>query len=244
MTADEVLIELIDCLASVRGNSVMISNSELANWPADIVSAVMAQGLLSQTRPAKSTVCPGCERECVMPLHFMSNLAGHSQALIVCDKRDDVSRVPVPLEALEQWHSSADALADMLAQLLGLRRSGAASSEPTRWEIGLFKGAKHSSHLVLYVDGGFLLSLAGHTISLVEVLTFDGKLFKVDKRKLNQFADQPALGGGDIESAAQRRERLKKRELELKKKGVKAFQKILAEEEGISISRIKQLLQE
>ncbi len=89
MTADEVLIELIDCLASVRGNSVMISNSELANWPADIVSAVMAQGLLSQTRPAKSTVCPGCERDCVMPLHFMSNLAGHSQALIVCDKRDD-----------------------------------------------------------------------------------------------------------------------------------------------------------
>lgn len=201
-------------------------------------------GFLSQARPAKSTVCPGCERECVMPLHFMSNSAGHSQALIVCDKRDDVSRVPVALEALEQWQSSADALADMLAQLLDLRRSGAASSEPTRWEIGLFKGAKHSSHLILYVDGGFLLSLAGHTISLVEVLTFDGKLFKVDKRKLTRFADQPALGGGDAESKAQRQERLKKRVQELKKKGSKTFLKTVADEEGFSVSRLKQLLTE
>ena len=179
-----------------------------------------------------------------MPLHFMSNSAGHSQALIVCDKRDDVGRVRVELKTMEQWQTSADALADMLAQLLGLRRSGVTSSEAFRWEVGLLKGAKHASHLVLNVNGGLVLSLAGHTVSLDEVLMFDGKVFKVDKRKLTRLADQPALGGGDVESAEQRRQRLKRRVQELKDKGIKAFLKTVAEEEGIGISRLKQLLEE
>lgn len=244
MTADEVLIELLDRLASSRGNAVPISHCELNDWPANIVSAMKKQGLLSQARPAKSTVCPGCEQECVMPVHFISNAAGHSQAFIVCDKRDDVSRVPIPLESLDQWQASGDALADMLAELLGLRRSGAASSEAFRWEIGLFKGAKHNSHLALHADGRLLLSLAGHTIQLVELLTFDGKAFKVDKRKLTRLADQSALGGGDVESKAQRQERLKKRVQELKKNGVKPFLKTVAEEEGFSVTRLKQLLEE
>lgn len=244
MTADEALIELLARLDSRRGAFVLINSSELSDWPANVVTVMKSQGLLSQARPAKSAVCLGCERDCVMTVHVMPDAAGHSQAFIVCDKRKDVGRVPVPLESLDQWQASGDALADMLAELLGLRRSGAASSEAFRWEIGLFKGAKHNSHLALFADGGMLLSLAGHRIPLVEVLTFDGKAFKVDKRKLTRIADQPALGGGDVESADQRRERLKKRMQELKKKGVKAFQKTLADEEGISISRLKQLLNE
>lgn len=244
MTADEVLVELFERLASVRGSSVVISSRELANWPANIVSAMKKQGLLSQARPAKSTICPDCERECLMPLHFMSNSAGHSQALIVCDKRDDVNRVLVTLDSLEQWQTSADALTDMLAQLSGLRGSGVTNSEAFRWEVGLLKGAKHASHLVLKIDGGLILSLAGHTVPLDEVLTFDGKLFKVDKRKLTRLADQPALGGGDVESAEQRRQRLKKRVQEVKDQGNRAFLKTVAAEEVISIPRLKQLLHE
>lgn len=244
MTSDDALIEILERLGSMHGSTVLIDSSELRHWPANVVAAMKKQGWLSKARPAKSAVCPGCERECVMPVHFMSHANGHSQALIVCDKRDDISRVPVAVEYLEQWQASGDSIADMLAELLELRRFGSNKSEAVRWEIGLLKGGKHASHLVLYADGGLLLSLAGHTIPLVEVLFFDGKGFKVDKRKLTRLVDQPVLGGGDVESADQRRERLRKRVQELKNKDVNAFLKTVAEEEGISISRLKQLLKE
>ncbi|WGS83804.1 hypothetical protein [Methylomonas sp. UP202] len=244
MTPDETLIELLERLGSMRGAPVLIDSRALRQWPTSIVAAMIQQGLLSKASPAKSAVCTGCERECMMPVHLMSNATGHVQALMVCDKRDDISRVPVAIECLEQRQASGDSLANMLAALLDLRKADKTGSETARWEIGLLKGAKHTSHLVLTADAGLLLSLAGHTVAVVEVLTFDDQAFKVDKRKLTRFVDQPALGGGDVESAAQRKERLKKRVQVLTNKGIKAFLKTVAEEEGISVSRLKQLLAE
>ncbi len=61
---------------------------------------------------------------------------------------------------------------------------------------------------------------------------------------MTRLVDQPVAGAGDEESAAQRRERLKKRVQAVKAKGTKAFLKTVAEEEGISSSRLKQLLRE
>jgi hypothetical protein len=56
--------------------------------------------------------------------------------------------------------------------------------------------------------------------------------------------DQPVAGAGDVESAAHRRARLKKRVQALKAQSVKAFLQKVAKEEGISVSRLKQLVKE
>jgi hypothetical protein len=74
------------------------------------------------------------------------------------------------------------------------------------------------------------------------VLGGDGDRFAVDRRTLNRLVDQPVAGAGDTESATQRRERIKKRVQAEKAKGTKAFLKAVAEEEGISVTRLKQLL--
>jgi type III secretory pathway component EscV len=54
--------------------------------------------------------------------------------------------------------------------------------------------------------------------------------------------DHPAAGAGDAESAAQRRERLKKRVQLVRARGAMAFLKTIAEAEGVSVSRLKQIL--
>jgi hypothetical protein len=56
------------------------------------------------------------------------------------------------------------------------------------------------------------------------------------------LVDKPVAGAGDIESAAQRRARLAKLVREERAKGNRAFLKTVAAKEGISISRLKQLL--
>jgi len=106
----------------------------------------------------------------------------------------------------------------------------------------MLKGRKHSSHIVLIADGQLTLCIAGHTVALADVLTLDGDSFKLNKQTLIRFVDKPVAGAGDQESAAQRRERLKKRVQAEKAKGSKAFLKKVSEEESISVSRLKQLL--
>jgi hypothetical protein len=59
---------------------------------------------------------------------------------------------------------------------------------------------------------------------------------------LAHLVDKPIAGAGDPESAMQRRARLKKRVQSEKDKGTIAFLKIVAEEERISVPRLKQLL--
>jgi len=243
MTSNRLLIELLERISTRSGAAVFVSDHELREWPGAAVAAMKAQGVLTKARPATSTVCPGCEQECVMPVHVIHAKARKPDAFIVCDKRSDINRVPVPVDRLERWQATGESLAALLAKLLRLHRSEGNSGEATRWEVGTLKGVKHSSHLVLVADGSLTLSLAGHSIPLADVLTLAGRTFKVDRRTLTRFVDRPVAGAGDEESAAQRRERLKKRVRVLKAQGVKAFLKTIAEEEGISIPRVKQLLQ-
>lgn len=119
-----------------------------------------------------------------MPVHSIPVSSGEPALFIVCDKRDDINRVPVPSDQLEQWQVSGDFIADLLAGLLGLQRSSRDSSSVARWEVGVFRGAKHASHLALLAGDRLTLNLAGHSIALDEVLSLEGERFKVDKRRL------------------------------------------------------------
>lgn len=242
MTPEAILIELLDRVGSQNGSPVVITNHDLKGWPGTVVAVMKAKSLLSKSQPATSAVCPGCEKECVMPVHVQSTKGHTQEGFVVCDKRSDINRVSIPVSSLEQWQISGYSIAGLLTDLLGLIRSGLDNTIATRWEIGLLKGTKHSSHLVLIADNVLTLSMAGHSIGLTDVLTFEDETFKVDKNRLIRMVDQPVAGAGDTESAAQRRKRLKKRVDELKAKGVRAFLKTVAEEEGISVSRLKQLI--
>lgn len=244
MRPEDAFIELLDRVTALQGALARFSVDELRQWPREALEAMKAHKLITRARPASSVVCPGCEEECVMPVHTIPVASGGPAPFIVCDRRDDISRVPVPVARIEQWQASGDSVAELLASLLGLQRPGMGSSTGGRWDIGVFRGKKHASHLVLLADDKLTLTLAGHSIAVSEVLTINGGGFKADARRLSRLVDQPVAGAGDIESAGQRRERIRNRVNKLKAQGVKAFLKTVAEEEGLSVSRIKQLIQD
>ena len=200
MTPEDTLIELLNRVAALQGGVALISANELAQWPSEAVSAMQAQKLITKAQPASSAVCPGCEEDCVMPVHTIPQPSGDAALFIVCDKRDDIGRVPVPGASLEQWQASGDAIADLLAGLLGLQRPPMASSTAGRWAVGILKGAKHSSHLALVADGTLTLSLANHSIPLAQVLALDAHSLKLDKHALLRTLDgderQPSAGIG------------------------------------------------
>ena len=242
MTPLEALQGLLARVGASQGTAVLVSEEELGCWPVATVQAMKSHNLLVKARPAASVVCPGCEQECTMPVHTLPAGTRRATSFIVCDKRSDINRVAVPISRLEQWQSSSAAIADLLAGLLGLRRPDAGDTCTGRWEVGVLKGAKGSSHLVLLAEGGLTLKLAGHSIMLSEILTLENKGLKLDKQTLIRLVDRPVAGAGDTESAEQRRVRLRKDVQAEKAKGNKAFLKTVSEAEGISVPRLKQLL--
>ena len=242
MTSERVWLEVLERISSQGGAKIFITEHELLAWSNDIVSAMKVCGLITKAPPAASTVCSGCERECIMPVDVLTDHAQAPHAFITCDKRQDINRVSVAISCLEQWQTSGGKIANLVASLLNLESYGVSQSHSTKWEIGLLRGAKHASYLTLLIEEKLKLSLAGHIIALPDVLSFVNSTFQIDRRRLNDLVDHPIAGAGDKETAQQRRERLQERVNQLKAQNVNAFLKTTAKEEGISVSRLKQIL--
>jgi len=241
MMPRDALAELLARIGANGGAAVFVGAQELEEWPAAAVAAMKAQKLIAPASPAASAVCPGCERGCVMPVHVIPARSDVARAFVICDKRSDINRVNVPIGSLEQWQASGATVAAWLANLLGLHGSSPTYSAPDRWEVGVFRGTTHASHIVLLADRELRLALAGHSMRLADALDVQGDRVVIDRRMLNRCVDHPVAGAGDTESAEARRDRLKARVQAEKAKGTRAFLKTVAREEGISVSRLKQI---
>lgn len=120
MTPSDVLADLLARVGASKGKPVFISAQELGGWPATTVATMKAQKILVRARPAASVVCPGCEQQCVMPVHVPPAPSEAARAFVVCDKRDDINRVNVPIGHLEQWRVNGYASPAAVAEALGV----------------------------------------------------------------------------------------------------------------------------
>lgn len=243
MNQVDVLPAVLDRLAAAAGEMALFSERDLAEWPATALARLKADRLLVKGPPADTLTCPGCEEDCLMPVEIATTAGGTLRAFVVCDKRDDVARVAIARDLLEQWTCSPERVADVLARLLSIRRSGS-DATARRWDVGVLKGAKGSAHVVLGIENELRLTIAGHSLPVADVLELGDKGLTIERRALLRCVDNPVAAAGGQESAEQRRERLRKRRNALKASGVRNFNKVLAEEEGITVERIKQLLAE
>lgn len=243
MNGGDALVVLLNRVAAGGGEPVHFTECELAEWPAGAVAQLKAAGLLVKGPPADVVSCPGCEENCAMPVESATTAGGKFRAFVVCDRRDDVVRVPIPGDSLEQWTCSPERVANALARLLGTRRNDS-GGVIERWDLGVLKGAKGSAHVVLGVDSGLRLAIAGHSLRVADVLELGDRGLTLDRRALTRCVDSPVGAAGDSASRDHRVERLRKRRNELRTAGVRNFNQQLAAEEGLSVSAIKQLLAE
>jgi hypothetical protein len=189
MTPPEVLIELLDRFAALQGDRVLISEAELSDWPAAAIVALKTQRLIKKSRPASSVVCPGCERECVMPVHCLTDVAHSIEHFIVCDKRSDTNRVMVDNKRLKQWQCNADAICRFVAESLKLRRSDQASEQANRWNIGVATGKKRSQMLCLQVDDFCMLTAGGNALPLADLVEFQDDVYSLNDEMISKMVD-------------------------------------------------------
>ncbi|HCC55385.1 MAG TPA: hypothetical protein DEQ20_10770 [Desulfobulbaceae bacterium] len=189
MTPQAALIELLGRLGANQGVAVLVNDDELRQWPSAAVKAMKSQKLIAKARPAPSALCPGCESECVMPVHTQPASTGAPVSFIVCDKRSDINRVPVPIERLTQWQCSVDAVCGFVAASLGLRRSDKQTTRADLWEIGIATGDKRSQMLCLQGNGVLILVAGNSKIPLAELIEYQDGGYSLDGAMIRQMVD-------------------------------------------------------
>ncbi len=190
MTPLAALVELLARVGASQGSDVLLSHHELNRWPEAAITALINQRLLVKARPATSAICPGCERDCVMPVQTRSHPSRGALSFIDCDKRSDVSRVPVPVDRLEQWRCTADALCCFVAASLGLRQSDKrrlASADVL--EIGMATGDKRNQMLCMQVSDKLMLMAGGNTLPLADVVAYRAGAYSLDSATVRRLVD-------------------------------------------------------
>ena len=193
MTPQATLIELLARVGAAQGAAVQVSEEELSQWPATAVAAMKSQKLIAKARPAASAICPGCERECVMPVHTPPTATGSTVSVIFCDKRSDINRVPVSASRLVQWRCSADAVCGFVAACLGLRRSEKGAVSASLWHIGMATGAKRSQMLCLQTDGVLNMVAGDGAVPLADLVGFDRGAYSLDGARVRQLVDAATM---------------------------------------------------
>ncbi len=189
MNPQAALIDLLTRMDAQGGAEVLISVEELGRWPPTAVATMKLQKLLINARPSVSAACDGCERACVMPVHTVVRPGGIAASFVMCDKRSDTSRVPIPLERLVQWRCDAKAVVGFVAASLDLRLSDQHSTDTGMRPIGMARGNKRSQMLTLRLQGGLALVVASQAMPLVDLVDFLNDRFVVDAVMVRQMVD-------------------------------------------------------
>jgi hypothetical protein len=193
MTSLETLLELVARVGASNGAGVTVNEQELSQWPITAVRELKEKKLLVEASPATSAVCPGCEQECTMPIHIIPGTRP-VRSFVVCDKRDDINRVNVPAERLQQWRCDAEAVGVFVAQSLGIRAEGLRKIWDGLWQIGLIRGKKRSQMLCLKANGSLELLAGSNAIPLSALLQFETKGYAIDATAVRQLADMASTG--------------------------------------------------
>jgi len=184
----DALIELLDRVGAKHGAAVLITDDELCQWPSEAVKAMKSQKLVTMARPAASAICPGCEHECVMPVHTVPAAARSAVSFIVCDKRSDINRVLVSAGRLIQWQCNAYLVCGFIATCLRLRRSDRQMAADL-WEIGIASGNRRRQMLCLQADGELTLVVSGNKVPLAELIGFCDGQYSLDGAIIRRMVD-------------------------------------------------------
>uniref|UniRef100_A0A7V4XUT9 Uncharacterized protein n=1 Tax=Acidobacterium capsulatum TaxID=33075 RepID=A0A7V4XUT9_9BACT len=194
MTPLEALLELLGRMGASEGGAVLVSDAELSRWPTEAVRKLKSQKLLVRASPAVSVVCPGCKEECTMPVNTMPAGKGPAASFVVCDKRDDINRVTLPVDSLKQWRCDADAVGAFVAQGLGLRAESQRKGDAGLRELGLVKGKKRSQMVCLRAGEALELVAGQNAVPLTELVSYGAEGFAVDMGAIRQLVDAATTG--------------------------------------------------
>ena len=201
----QIVLERVGSADPVKG--AFFFWDEVNGWPVDTVALLKKNGLLNTAQPMKTIVCDGCEESCDMPVVIHPAQDNRpARAFVECDKRDDIGRVKVNFDRMNQWRCTIDAVCSFIASSLGLRQSDKKIATANLWEIGVAKGLKRSQMLCLQVGGALVLVAGGNKLPLIDLIEYRDGAYSLDGLLVRQLVDAATTADNRYTPSNARRE--------------------------------------
>lgn len=158
---------------------------EAQEWKKDVLEGFVAAGLLTKDVDARSLQCLGCEHHCFVDVLLAND--DSERAFIVCDHPDmqnQMGRINVPTERLQQWQASSKHLAIIVSSLLGFKTKPDYKNETASFKLGMLKG-KNGRRWVWLQTKPLSLEINRHTVPLDDLLYFEAGELLIDEAKIN-----------------------------------------------------------
>ena len=167
-----------------------------------------------------------------MPVNTLPGGTSKASFFVVCDKRDDINRVPITAEDLVQWRSDPEAICGYVARALEIRRSEQLDSDPGIHAIGLATGSKRSQMLCLALGSTPMLVAGDNRLPLAELVRFDGGAYLLDDMRVRQLVDQSRMADPRHTSSNARREIRKQDTAAMHESWRRAYRKLVKDRPG------------
>jgi hypothetical protein len=186
MNNSQALTALIEHV-SVSDKPASLGWDEVQQWQEGVLERFIMAGLLSKGVNTQSLVCTGCEQDCFMPVYRTDD---KQRAFIVCDnpdKQEQMGRVQVPLERLQQWQASARQFALVISTFLGFE-SKSLQKTSTSYTLGMLNSDGGRRWVSLTVQP-LVLVINRHEVPLNELLYFSGEVLVIDRPRIDELLD-------------------------------------------------------
>lgn len=110
---------------------------EICRWSPGGREWLEQLGLLVETERAAVVECDGCDEQCICGVDLVVGVRSQApRAFVVCGLRDDMGRVPVPLDRLRRWRVDAERLCRLVALAAGLSGAVRQLGQHRLWSLG------------------------------------------------------------------------------------------------------------
>ena len=209
MTFNDVLLALLKHMRATN-KPVIINWDGVQQWPAGALDRLLQVGILTPASSATSLECQGCERHCFMDVLTQTNgNKAPTRAFIVCDvpeMQDQMGRMKIPLDRLNQWQSTVKQLAKVIADLLRFTDKIECKAGQSNIRLGMLKGS--NGRRWISMDATLLsLEINQRTIPIDDILFFEGEQLNIDhSRIITMVNSKPPNTGKKYKPSTSKRE--------------------------------------
>lgn len=188
MTLPEVLQEIVERLG-VAGDP-LLAWEQVRMWPKGAIEIFQEAGWIEPREAALKVECPGCEESCFMSVHVRpAHKQQSASAYVVCDSRAEVGNVKVALSRLRQWQITDVQVANWLAGAFGLKGKPVRDQASNAFIIGTLQGHQRMGTLQFDSSNPVSLRVAGHSVPLREVVSFERDHLCIDRAAILGMVD-------------------------------------------------------
>lgn len=214
---NKALDDLLNAFAHGFSNGeriVVLGHPLTENWNVGTLKTFTSEGLISPYKRAQSTICSGCEEQCIMEVQWREVMPNNKQALIVCDvpeKQSMMGIISLDNDVLKQWSSDTKQLTEWVKAKLGLTTDTKTSTNGQTIRLGMLKSTKGRRWINFHLER-FTLEVNQHHLPLSELIYIDGQTITLDIPSINDKLNDSSVAPVLLETA--KASRLEQRKLE------------------------------